>query len=547
MKFDRQHRRFFLQGLGGAMLALPFLPSLMGDEKKAHAQNAAKKRFITIKSYSAQNIRDWYPSRAVQGYTLRDYGADEVGGGNGKRDGTLALSQKLRESSGKHSDNKEYFGTYAPLTDFANPGISKILGPALNPFLSKLLLLRGLDFMPMTNHNDGGILGNYKGGSIDGGAAAMEEFPTIDQVLAYNSGFYPQTPSGGRSLHLSPGRANTFSYTHQGNLTGPVTQVTADIDPKVVFDRLFANLVPPGGTPPPVDPNKYLVDRVVADYASLKQNPRLSMADQQTVERHIGFLAELQARLNATPSTVACTRPNAPASSTLQGTDPAEITRVFESMTDLIAAAVQCDLTRIFTLDVYKAVGQVNGADQGFEHSCASCQGNPNPTDWHRAAHDWDQIPQRDKVVSLNEWMTRKIFVRLLEKLDVPEADGKTYLDNSLVLWGNELGMNHLSYSVPTLMAGSLGGHFETGRYIDYIDWDRSDKFSQHNGMVIEGVPYNRLFISILQAFGLAPSDYERQPGVGYGETRTLGKPADAFAVDYDPSQIARPLPALRV
>jgi hypothetical protein len=215
-------------------------------------------------------------------------------------------------------------------------------------------------------------------------------------------------------------------------------------------------------------------------------------------------------------------------------------------MIALAVAAIKCDLTRIVTLDVYKAIGKVAGTDQGFEHSCASCQGNPNPTDWHRAAHDWDQMDQREKVITINEWIAREIVLPVIEKLDVTEADGATYLDNSLVFWGNELGMNHLNYSVPTLLAGSLGGHFETGRYIDYIDWNRSVKFSQHNGMVIEGVPYNRLLVSILQGFGLVPADYERSAGQGYGETRTLGKPSDAFAVDYDASQLGNPLPSLR-
>jgi hypothetical protein len=198
------------------------------------------------------------------------------------------------------------------------------------------------------------------------------------------------------------------------------------------------------------------------------------------------------------------------------------------------------------TLDVYKAIGKSGGSDQGYEHSCASCEGNPNPTDWHRAAHDWDQQDQREKVVSINEWIANEVFLQVLQKLDVEEADGQTFLDNSVVFWGNELGMNHLNYSVPTVLAGSAGGYLETGRYIDYIDWNRQVKFSQHNGMVIEGVPYNRLMVTLLQAFGLEPSDYETEAGEGYGDTSTTGKPSDAFAVDYDMSAIGSVLPGIR-
>src|SRR5688500_20352661 len=86
MKYDRVRRRLFLQGLGGSVLALPFLPSLL--PKNARAQRAtAAKRFFAIKSYSTQNVIDWYPSRELSGYSLRPYGGD--GGANGKDDGKI--------------------------------------------------------------------------------------------------------------------------------------------------------------------------------------------------------------------------------------------------------------------------------------------------------------------------------------------------------------------------------------------------------------------------------------------------------------------------
>ena len=545
MRVNRLKRRLFLQGASGALFALPWLPSLMPRELRA--QDAAKpRRLIAIKSYSTQNIRDFYPSRAVSGYTLRPYGGDETGGANGKNDGTLALSQELAESSGRHQNGNAYSGKWAPLADFAGQGFSRILGPELDPFLSKLLVLRGLDFLPDTNHNDGGMLGNLKGGSISDSAGSLREFPTIDQVLAYSPRVYPSAPPGARSLHLSPGRSNTFSFTDSGDRGGSITQVQADTNPKVVFDRLFKNFQAPSGGTPSVNPNVALIDRVIEDYRRVSRDTRLGAADRETLERHVTLMAELEARLGSTVGSSSCTAPEAPPSLPNQGVDVAALRQSYGLMIDLLVAAIQCDLTRIVTLDVYKAIGKAGAADQGFEHSCASCDGNPNPTDWHRAAHDWDQTAQREKVISINEWIAREIFLPVLEKLDVDEGDGSTFLDNSLVFWGNELGMNHLNYSIPTVLAGGAGGYLKTGRYIDYIDWNRSVKFSQHNGMVIEGVPYNRLLVTLLQAFGLEPADYEREAGEGFGDTSTTGKPSDAFAVDYDMSAIGSVLPDIR-
>lgn len=544
MRINRLKRRMFLHGAGGALLALPWLPSLLSRE--ARAQSAAPLRFITVKSYSTQNIRDFYPSRAVSGYTLRRYGGDESGGGNGKDDGTLALSQALAESSGRHSNGNQYTGAWAPLSDFADGGVSNILGEHLNPFLDKLLLLRGLDFLPDTNHNDGGILGNYAGGSIAEDASSLREFQTIDQVLAYSNKFYPTVPRGTRSLHLSPGRSNTFSYTRSGNANGSIEQVIADTNPRAVFDRLFSDFTGGEEPTPGVNPNLALVDRVIEDYRAVRDSSRLSSADKQALEQHMNFMAELQARLEAPPVSGSCTAPDRPPSVPNEGVSVETLRQSYGLMIDLMVAAVRCDLTRIVTLDVYKAIGLSGGDEAGFEHSCASCQGNPNPTDWHRAAHDWDQMDQRAKVVSINEWISREIFLPILEKLDVDQGDGTTYLDSSVVLWGNELGMNHLNYSVPTVLAGSANGYLKTGRYIDYIDWNRSVKFSQHNGMVIEGVPYNRLLVTLLQAFGLSPADYEEEQGQGYGDISTTGKPSDAFAVDYDFDRVGDVLPDIK-
>jgi hypothetical protein len=64
--------------------------------------------------------------------------------------------------------------------------------------------------------------------------------------------------------------------------------------------------------------------------------------------------------------------------------------------------------------------------------------------------------------------------------------------------------------------------------------------------MVIEGVPYNRLLVTLLQAFGLAPEDYEVTAGRGYGDTSTTGKPSDAFAVDYDFAEVGKVLPDIK-
>lgn len=69
------------------------------------------------------------------------------------------------------------------------------------------------------------------------------------------------------------------------------------------------------------------------------------------------------------------------------------------------------------------------------------------------------------------------------------EADGGTLLDNSLVLWGNELcvGNSHTYKDIPWLLAGSAGGSLKIGRYLSFKDQ-----------------PHNNLLVSVCHAMGLS-------------------------------------------
>jgi len=527
----------FLQGVGGALLAVPFLESLAPGS--ARAADGTARRFVAIKSYSTQNIIDWYPTLSGNGYNARPLA------GGAKEDGTTILTQALAESSGSHASSGPYFGHEAPLADFSEQGASNILGPELNPFLDKMLLLRGLDFLPDTNHNAGGMLGNYA--ASDQAAASILPRPTIDQVLAWSNKFYPPPPAGTRSLHMRLGNANSFSFTHAGIPGGEIQQLQAHTDPLTAFGEAFGN-VQLDPEAPTEHRNLALVDRVYEDYANLRQHQRLGGADRLLLERHMQFLSELGAKLDAS-SSILCNEPTAPGSvNSGSGVDVAMIEAATNAFVDVAIAALRCDVTRIVTLDLFKAIGRgvaPGGGDLGFIHS-----GLMDPVDWHETAHNWGDPTADAKIRAINEWIAREVFLRFLEELDVEAGvSGETFLDDTVIMWGNELGFNHLNWSIPTLLAGGAGGALQMGRYIDYIDWDQPAKFGQNNGAVIEGVPYNRLLVTLLQAFGLEASDYEplNHGEAGYGSTSTAGKSASSHAIDYDFGQVGAPLPDVLV
>jgi hypothetical protein len=133
---------------------------------------------------------------------------------------------------------------------------------------------------------------------------------------------------------------------------------------------------------------------------------------------------------------------------------------------------------------------------------------------------------------------------RFMASLDVQEnsESDATFLDNSLVAYLNNLsnGNLHLRYDIPVLLAGSLGGRLRTGRFIDYTQNIQHTVQNSSGKMV--GVDYNRLLVTLFQAYGLEEADYQ-QPGQppGFGSDRRHEELHEAL----DTRQRREPLPGL--
>ena len=82
------------------------------------------------------------------------------------------------------------------------------------------------------------------------------------------------------------------------------------------------------------------------------------------------------------------------------------------------------------------------------------------------------------------------------------EVDGSTMLDNTLLLWGNELGAgnSHSYKDIPWLLAGGAGGALQMGRYLQFLDR-----------------PHNDLLVSVCHAMGLDDVTTFGIPGVCTG------------------------------
>jgi len=112
---------------------------------------------------------------------------------------------------------------------------------------------------------------------------------------------------------------------------------------------------------------------------------------------------------------------------------------------------------------------------------------NDSTAGLHGLAHNDGNPDSRDKLARCHTWCAGELAY-LLERLGAtPEGDG-SMLDNTLVVWMNEMGTggSHSVEQVPWVLAGSLAGHFDTGRLVE-----------------APGQPHNRLLVSIGRAMGL--------------------------------------------
>jgi uncharacterized protein DUF1552 len=488
MSIQRISRRRMLLGAGGAALALPFLPSIM----EARAAGGAPKRFLFVFTSNGQQPDNWYPYDPPSWQNL---------------------------------------GPNARSAAFSAGDISPIMGPEFEALKPKLTLIRGLDFI---NLGDGGhkayapLAAHVLDGALDN--------PTIDQILAGSNKVYP-TPPTVRSVHAmikqefqSP---TTVSVAEVG---GNFEDVPAETSVAVNFQRLFGSFQEP--TADPLEEKRRslrlgVIDRVREDYDALVKSPRLSSDDKDRLVAHAELLHDLHERLS-TLNTVSCTKPDEPVD--LSAAVDANLPEITRMHIDLVVAAFKCDLTRVATIMLCP------GTDL---RDFSFLPGGP-VGEHHGLSHDKDVT----KLQIINQWYAQQyayLLSRLDETVEEPNS-GRTYLDNSLVYWGNEDGCNgydaHSPKCMPVMLAGSAGGAFTTGRYLDFRAQGQPILYD-YSGSPAElptdfrGRPYNSLLISILQAFGLEPADYERPGQAGIGDY------SGNYQSQYSISEGQQPLPYL--
>lgn len=256
---------------------------------------------------------------------------------------------------------------------------------------------------------------------------------------------------------------------------GPDEPIPPEDDPYKMHDRLFADV---GKDLAELEriraQQKSVIDVVRTDLQGLES--RVAPEDTRKIEAHLEAIRAIERRLDL--SVPNCEVPDIGSQIEIDRND--NFPEILRLQMDLAVMALACDSTRVASIQASRSVSNTKygwlGIDRGH----------------HGMSHDGDEnTDTTEKLVQINIWLAEQVRYLLDRMKAIPEGDG-TLLDNTLVIWGNELakGNSHSRHPVPFVLAGSAGGALETGRFID-----------------VEDVDHNRLLVSACRAMGLEDVD----------------------------------------
>ncbi len=311
---------------------------------------------------------------------------------------------------------------------------------------------------------------------------------SVDQFAAKRIGHYTKFPS--IELGIEPGRGAgscdsgySCAYSNTISWSSESTPVAKEVNPRLVFERLFSNrLADPGGESP-AKRNLYktsVLDFVSDDARRLKS--RLGKTDQRKLDEYLGGIRELETRIAQAEKEATADFPdlNVPPGV------PQDYAQHARLMCDLVVLAFQTDLTRIATCML---------ANEGSNRSYRPIG---VPEGHHDLSHHGGDPIKHAKLQTINHFHITQ-FAYLLERLKaIPEAEG-TLLDNCMIVYGSGIGdgNRHNHDDLPVLLAGRGGGSLRTGRHISYPG----------------ETPMTNLFVSMLERVGAATERFADSTG----------------------------------
>ncbi|HEX4145028.1 MAG TPA: DUF1552 domain-containing protein [Pirellulales bacterium] len=361
-----------------------------------------------------------------------------------------------------------------------------ILEP-LAPFQSRLNVFTGLAADKARAHGDGGgdharslsaFLTGCQPKKTRG--ADIRVGVSVDQMAAERIGEQTRFPSlelgcdrGAQTGDCDSGYS--CAYSHNISWRAESSPTSKEVDPRLVFERLFTDNTPEGRAR---RTKRALYQRSILD--SVAENARdvrrqLGVHDGRKLDEYLTCVREIERRIAAAQRV---TNDFQPAYEKPSGI-PSEFTDHVRLMCDLMVLAMQGDLTRVITFVV---------ADEGSNRAYPFLG---VPDGHHNISHHQGDEEKQKKIAEINRYHATQ-FAYLLQRMAAVGEGTETLLDNSMVLYGSGIsdGNRHNHDDLPIVLAGAGAGTIRTGRHVLYK----------------RETPLTNLYLAMLDRLG-APTD----------------------------------------
>ena len=265
---------------------------------------------------------------------------------------------------------------------------------------------------------------------------------TIDQIAAQHIGQDTPLPSLEVATENHGGggfcdRDYGCSYAGTISFRSPTTPLPMETDPRKLFMRLFGQGDNAADRARLSKQYVSLLDMVGGEAKQL-QNV-VGPSDKAMLSDYLESVREIERRIQKMEARdlSKVSVPDAPKEGTLP------FNQRIELMFDLVALALQANMTRIFT---FMVAAEVSGQTYNFIGV---------PDAFHPLSHHNNEAAKMERLAKVQAFHTQ-VFAKFLDKLaKTPDGDG-TMLDHSLILYGSNMANSnaHNHYPLPTSIVG---------------------------------------------------------------------------------------------
>jgi hypothetical protein len=283
---------------------------------------------------------------------------------------------------------------------------------------------------------------------------------TIDQIVAMKIGQQTPLPSlelatedfsglvGSCDVGFSCAYMNTISWRT------PTTPLPMEINPRIVFDRLFGDGATVEERLERIEQQRSILDAVTGQMKRLEGG--LGASDRTRVAEYLDTVREIERRIQLSEKQNANLNTDVPQSPTGIPDDHEVHSKL---MFDLMAIAFQADITRVSTFMMAREVSYRTFPRLGFTES------------FHPASHHQNNPERLENLTRINTYHV-SLVAHMLERLkSTPDGDG-TLLDHTLLLYGSGMSNSnvHNHSPLPVFLAGGAAGQLKGGRHLLYPD-----------------------------------------------------------------------------